>query len=196
MITEEYSLKQFNQFLPMIEKATWHYSRKYRLDRNELQGQGYLIFCEALERFDEKKASFSTYLFNELSRLNIYCKEEYRHKYKDIQRIKKEKQRGYGKNLFVNRMNMENIYCDYAIFNKVLGRLDYEISLSNDAKEIVTYILSRDWENVEINWKPRFSYIQKRYLEIGWTQNRVKKAWREIKEWWASGNKDQFCMEV
>jgi len=74
--------------------------------------------------------------------------------------------------------------------------MDYEISLSEDAKEIVEYILSREWEDVNINWKPRFSFIQKKYLNNGWTQNRIKIAWKEIREWWAGSNKDQFCMEA
>ena len=74
--------------------------------------------------------------------------------------------------------------------------MDYEISLSDDAKIIVEYILSREWEDVEINWKPRFSFIQKRYVSEGWTRNRIGKAWENIIQWWQSSNKDQFCLGV
>ena len=82
------------------------------------------------------------------------------------------------------------------MFDKVITKMDYEISLSQDAKEIVEYILSRDWEILDNNWKPRFSFIQKKYLSEGWTRNRIVRAWENIQKWWQSSNKDQFCLGV
>jgi hypothetical protein len=194
-MTKKYATKQFTQFLPMIEKACWHYYRKYHLDRADIESQAFLIFCNAIEKLDIKKASFSTYLFNELKRLDRYCKYEFQKENKDVIRIKKMHKNGYGKNVFVDRIEVPDIL-QYDIFDKVITKMDYEISLSNDAKEIVKYILSREWERIETNWKPSFSYIQKKYLENDWTKNRIVKAWQEIKEWWQGSNKDQFCMEV
>jgi hypothetical protein len=181
----------------MVEKAVWKYSKKYPLDYSEVQGQGYLIFCEALEKLDPQKASFSTYLYNELNRLDNYCRCEYRKNLKSVQRIKHSKQRGYGHNLFINRIYTdERMEYSYSIFSKVLNKLDYEISLSDDAKKIVQYIVSREWENVGVNWKPKLSHIQEKYQKEGWDISRIKKTWNEIREWWQSSNKDQFCMEV
>jgi hypothetical protein len=197
MTAKEYSTKQFNQFRPMVEKAVWKYSRKYHLDFAEIEGQGYLIFCEALEKLDPSKASFSTYLFNELERLEQYCKKEYRKNNKSVQRVKVSKIRGYGKNLYINRLYPDNstIY-NYSIFEKVLDKMDYEISLSDDAKDILQYILSREWEDVEKNWVPRLSYIKKVYMDKGWKNSRILRTWQEIKSWWQESNKDSFCMEV
>jgi hypothetical protein len=197
MITKEYFTKQFNQFCPMVEKAVWKYSRKYHLDYEEISGQGYLIFCEALEKLDPTKASFSTYLFNELERLEQYCKKEYRKTNKSVQRIKIAKKRGYGKNMYINRLYPDNstVY-NYSIFEKVLDKMDYEISLSDDAKDILQYILSREWEDVENNWVPRFSHIKKVYMDKGWKNSRILRTWQEIKEWWQESNKDSFCMEA
>lgn len=192
---KKYVTKQFKQFLPMIEKAVWHYSKKYHLEREDLEGQAFLIFCEAIKTFDKGKATFSTYLTNELQRLEGYSKKEFVKKYKDIIRIKKNNQRGYGKNISVNRIEVPEVF-HYDIFDKVITRMDYELSLSDDAKEIVTYILSRKWEVLDNNWKPRFSYIQKMYLKKGWTRNRINVAWENIKIWWQSSDKDQFCLEV
>jgi len=194
-MTKKYATKQFSQFLPMIEKATWHYSRKYHLDRADLEGQSFLIFCEALETWDKTISSFSTYLTNELQRLEHYCKKEYRNKYKDVLRVKECHKKGYGKNTYINRIDVPDIF-HYDIFDKVITKMDYEISLSEDAKTIVEYILSREWEDVNINWKPRFSFIQKKYVSEGWTRNRIVTAWGNIVEWWQSSNKDQFCLEV
>lgn len=195
-MTKKCVTKQFKQFLPMIEKAVWHYSKKYHLEREDLEGQAFLIFCEAIKTFDKEKAIFSTYLTNELQRLEVYSKKEFIKKYKDIIRIKKNNQRGYGKNIPVNRIEVPEVF-HYDTFDKVITRMDYEISLSQDAKEIVTYICSREWEtDLDKNWKPRFSYIQKLCLEKGWTRNRINFAWEQIKQWWAESNKDQFCLEV
>jgi hypothetical protein len=197
MITKEYSTKQFLQFRPMVEKAVWKYSKKYHLDYEEISGQGYLIFCEALEKLNPDKASFSTYLFNELNRLDNYCKNEYRKNKKSVQRIKHSHIRGYGHNIFINRLYVEEtIKYDYKVFEKVLNKIDYEISLSDDAKDILQYILSRGWEDVETNWIPRFSYIKKVYTNKGWAGNRIINSWKEIRSWWQESNKDQFCMEV
>ena len=191
-MTKKYATKQFNQFLPMIEKACWHYSKKYKIDHSEISGQGYLIFCEALKTFDKSKACFSTHLTNELERLDIYC-----HKQIGLCHIsnKGSYHKRY-KGILSNEEISKDINACYDMFDKVISRMDYEISLSQDAKEIVTYILSRDWEILDDNWKPRFSYIQKKYCKLGWTQNRIKMAWKEIREWWVSENKDQFCLEV
>ena len=197
MTTKEYSTKQFNQFRPMVEKAVWRYSKKYHLDYQEISGQGYLIFCEALEKLDPSKASFSTYLFNELERLDPYCKMEYRKSLKSVQRIKHSKVRGYGHNIYINRLYPDNstVY-NYSIFEKVLDKMDYEISLSDDAKDILRYILSREWEDVEKNWIPRLSYIKKIYMDKGWKNSRILKTWHEIRLWWLESNKDYFCMEA
>jgi hypothetical protein len=197
MITKEYSTKQFNQFRPMVEKAVWKYSKKYHLDFTDVEGQGYLIFCEALEKLDPSKASFSTYLFNELERLEQYCKKEYRKNNKSIQRIKVARKRGYGHNIYINRLYPDNstIY-NYSIFEKVLDKMDYEISLSDDAKDILQYILSREWEDVEKNWIPKLSYVKKVYMDKGWKNSRILRTWQEIREWWLESNKDSFCMEA
>jgi hypothetical protein len=187
----------FFNYKPMIEKSAWHYHRIYGLEFVDIQAQGYLIFCEALNKFDYDKASFSTYLFNELKRLNHYCREQYIRKYKSVQRIKHNHIRGYGHNIFINRLYVEEtIKYDYKVFEKVLNKIDYEISLSDDAKDILQYILSREWEDVETNWIPRFSYIKMVYATKGWAGNRIINSWNEIKLWWQNSNKDQFCMEV
>lgn len=197
MITKEYSTRQFNQFRPMVEKAAWEYSKKYHLDFSEIEGQGYLIFCEALEKLDPTKASFATYLYGELNRLDRYCKNEHRNNLKSVQRIKHPKVRGYGHNIYINRLYTDDatIY-DYSIFEKVLDKMDYEISLSGDAKDILQYILSREWEDVEKNWIPRFSHIKEIYGLRGWKNSRILRTWQEIKLWWQESNKDSFCMEA
>lgn len=195
---KKYATKQFKQFLPMIEKAVWHYSRKYHLERSDLEGQAFLIFCEALKTFDKEKASFSTYLTRTLNiKLSSYCITTNKRKY-NILRCKESNRRGYGKTNYIKLESTNDILecCSYDIFDKVITRMDYEMSLSNDAKEIVDFIVSRKWEIVDSNWKPRLSYIKRVFCNNGWTGKRVIKGYNEVREWWNSSNKDQFCMEV
>ena len=196
-MNKEYSLQQFNQFRPMIEKAVWIYSKKYKLDYDDVIGQGFLIFTKALKKFDPNRASFSSYLYHELRRLNDYCKNEYRFRYCEIIRRKDIGKRSYPKNIFIHRKEDDRKQIDnYDIFKRILNRLDYEKELSKDSQEILNYILSRDWENVEINWKPRLRYIMSLYKNKGWSKNRIDKCWNEIKEWWHSENKDQFTVTI
>ena len=192
-MNKEYSLQQFNQFRPMIEKAVWIYSKKYKLDYDDVIGQGYLIFCSALKKLDINKASFSTYLYHELRRLNTYCKKEHRISYCEIIRYKPANKVSYSKNIFITWNPNNNKEIDnYDIFKRILYRIDYERELSKDAQDILNHILSRDWENVNKGWKPSFRYILKLYKSKGWTKTRVDRSWNEIKEWWQSENKDQF----
>jgi len=182
----------------MVEKAVWKYSKKYHLDFAEIEGQGYLIFCEALEKFYPKLSCFSTYLTNTLNiKLNSYCIKTQKRNY-NILRCKEKARRGYGRTIYVKMENIDDVIArfDYNIFSKVLDKMDYEISLSDDAKDILQYILSREWEDVDVNWIPRLNHIKKVYVSKGWTGNRIVETWQEIKCWWLESNKDSFCIEV
>lgn len=47
------------------------------MDFKDVEAQGFLIYCMAIRNFQAKKASFSTYLFTNLSgRLLDYCKQK------------------------------------------------------------------------------------------------------------------------
>jgi len=189
----------FKQFYPMIQKVSWLYSKKYFLEKDDIQSEAYIIFCNALNNYDKKKATFSTYLYNELKRLDFYCKKNYKNNCPAIIRIKENHKSGYGKNIFINKIeNIDINYMDFNIFEKVIENLDYKYSLSNDSKIIINYILSKEWENIERKrkWVPRYSHILNKYKSIGWTNKRIKEAWEEIKEWWISSNHDYFCLEV
>ena len=107
-MTKKYATKQFNQFLPMIEKACWHYSKKYCIDHSEIEGQAYLIFCKALTTWDKSLSTFSTYLTGELKRLGYYCSKEiglchisnkgpYNKRYKNICKYNKASDRSHEK---------------------------------------------------------------------------------------------------
>jgi RNA polymerase sigma factor (sigma-70 family) len=68
--------KLFNQYENMIYKQSWHYANKFNLDYNDVQSEAFIIFCKAVESFDERQAQFSTYLYNKLKSLTQICMKE------------------------------------------------------------------------------------------------------------------------
>jgi hypothetical protein len=54
----------------------WYHSKKYNMEYDDLQSEGYVIFCEAMNRFNsELGTAFSTFLFHRLRTLNDYCRK-------------------------------------------------------------------------------------------------------------------------
>ena len=53
---------EFDKFVDLIRKRAWEYSKKWGIEYSEMESQGYLIYCECLEKFDSNKARFSTYV--------------------------------------------------------------------------------------------------------------------------------------
>lgn len=65
----------FQKYVNLIRKRAHGYSKKFGVDYYELESQGFLIFCECLEKYDvSKSASFCTYLYTQLNRLGDYVK--------------------------------------------------------------------------------------------------------------------------
>ena len=59
----------------MISKWAWHYSKLFRQDYKELEAQGYWIYCQCVKKHNPAKASFSTYLTNNLrGRIRDYAR--------------------------------------------------------------------------------------------------------------------------
>ena len=172
-VSEKSILEQyFNQYRKMVENAAWKASRIFRLDVEDLRAQSYLIFCEAIERYDPTKASFSTHLYNRLRTINDYC----------ICQIRRDRHPELpSESAIVWWDNFFN-------FEQAIERLESKSNLSKDAQEILTFILDREWEDVESKVKrvPRFSMVNQIYRNKNWPSSRTKKAWSEIKTWWVS----------
>jgi len=162
----------FNQYRSMIENAAWKASRIFRMDVEDLRAQAYLIFCEAIERYDPSKASFSTHLFNRLRTINDYC----------IIQLRRDKHPELPDGSAI-------IWWDnFFEFEQAIERLESKTDLSQDAQDILSFILDREWEDVEAQVKrvPRFSMVNQIYRNKNWSSSRTKKAWSEIKTWWVS----------
>lgn len=193
----------FNQYRKMIENAAWKASRIFRMDVEDLRAQAYLIFCEAIERYDPGKASFSTHLFNRLRTINDYCVMQkrrltdafYDNTNYHVSSTRTGSDYRYHLELANEKINRRQIAffddCidyNYQIFQEAVERLESKSDLSKDAQDILSFILGREWEDVESKVKrvPRFSMVSQIYRRKNWPISRTKKAWSEIKTWWVS----------
>lgn len=65
---------QFEQYVNLIRKSAHFYANKYRIDYEEVEAQGFLIYCQCLEDYKVEQSTFCTHLSWELKRLNDFCK--------------------------------------------------------------------------------------------------------------------------
>jgi len=66
---------KFDDYVKMIQSRAHYYSRCYRIAYEDVEAQGFLIYCISLQDYEKKKASFSTFLYRNLSgRLRDYCR--------------------------------------------------------------------------------------------------------------------------
>lgn len=200
------AIELFNQFRPMVEGFVWKAYKHHRfLEKEELQSEAYLIFCETVKTYDPQKASFSTYLYRGLKdRLGNYCRIQYKrqHILIDTGWESDGKINNNGKSCsMAMRVYDKDCYCYnkrpvlYGIdwpeksFNKFIETMeviDSKTVLSNDAKTILDYIISRKWEIPGVyTKKPSYHSILNWYHYMyKWPKSRVENAWNELGTWW------------
>ncbi len=184
----------------MIRGAAWDAAKRWGLDVDDIISQGYLVFMDAIERFDSGRASFSTFLYSRLRTLNDYCEREVRLKGKSLPMLddycetpsvgrkvtKHLHGDGLGDVFEEIGMTQSNRLYD-TNFEKFVGSLDYLESishLSHDAVEILRFIFLGDWGKPGSDIKPSLYSVQKTYREHGWSLSRTAIAWEELKDWW------------
>lgn len=67
---------QFDDYVNMVRSRAHYYARCYHMEYADVEEQGFLIYCISVRDYKKNKASFSTFLYRNLSgRLNDYCKQ-------------------------------------------------------------------------------------------------------------------------
>lgn len=162
--------KMFEDYKGMIYKQAWKIARKYDfwnrdLSFEELCSDGFLIFLQALDRYDESKGSFSTFLSNNLRGIvDIHFREN-----KDIMRV-----------YYDDALLMDKSTPSFDSFQRVLELYDSaSTELSKEAKMVFDYIISnpekRHTENsIRVYFRSQYS----------WTVKQAELAFRELKKWW------------
>jgi RNA polymerase sigma factor (sigma-70 family) len=162
--------KLFKQYRNMINKAAWYFTRKIKKcnDRDtfeDLQAEGFLIFCKAVDSFNPEKASFSTFLYTCLKNgLNSYVKTNY---------------------LKPDCVQFDDIF-DYVVKNYDQAELFFNEALneiSDSSKEMLIFILSMDEKATRTLLQQYFvSTATFRKIQFDVVFEGLKKWWKENKE--------------
>lgn len=154
----------------LIHSRSWHYAKSYGMDFDDIRGQAYLVFCEALQRFDGR-SSFTTFLWHRLRTLGDFCKRE-----------KSQTRSGDISRADIPYIdNTEERLAFYQALNH----------LSNDGKTVVEGIVQGEFERpgyVGIGAQGEYRVKSKLAKDWGWDHFRVDGVWDEIRHWYKSIN--------
>lgn len=156
-------MTHFEKYVNCIRKYANYYSSHYNIEYDEVEAQGYLIYCECLESYDVTKgAKFITHLTIELKRLKDYCESLNKHgKYSSMSIDDEDSYDG-----FVSR----EFYTMYDILEASDG------VISSVAQDVLKWILERSWEK-KGRAKPTISNA----CEIfHMSPSKMKRIWNEI----------------
>lgn len=159
-------MTNFEKYQKLIQKRAWQYYRSYKgeIDFEEIEAQGYLIYCEALKNYDITKSNFSTHLWWELGNLDSWCRTLVRRKQKNT--------------------NIEEIKEVGCCENNVLSIEELTGYLSEKAIKVVKWILSREWEDFH-KTKPTIKMACEKFK---CSYPTMKKTWDEIENIWKKIN--------
>ena len=168
---------QFEKYVDLIRKRAHEYSEKYNIDYSEMESQGFLIYCNCLEKYDPEKAKFTTYLYIQLNRLNDFARTYNRQRGDLIQ--------DYYKNQIQDQEESSNIEEEIVSKNynlpKVLDFLkEAKQELSEDAFKLIVWIIKREWE--EKNRRiPTISMATKHFNR---SRQKIEEIWEECRNFW------------
>lgn len=165
----------------LIFLKAWEYSKKYKVEFEELRDQGNLIYVEALRTHQAEKAAFITHLYSRLRTLGDHAKTLYRQGGRAGATERVYETIGHG---------TLGIFCPEAEDSKHHEErleLDYGVTqfLSEEAKTALDWLLSQEWQIPGNSRKPtRNSFIAKMRALYSWSHSQAFKVWNELKEVW------------
>lgn len=178
---------KFTDYQKMIQKVAHVMSERYNVEYEDMEAQGYLIYCECVQRFDLTKSSFSTYLYINLSgRLSDYG-------------VTNTRQRGINLYDMINYEYSEEEDVDecncllLAMDDNDILRLDLmesaKHSLSTDGFTVFKWILGRTWEKRG----RRIPTITNAVEALGWTREHMRDCWNECRSFWLNEGAAYCC---
>lgn len=129
---------QFEQYVNLIRKSAHFYANKWNIDYEEVEAQGFLIYCQCLENYDVEQSKFSTHLSWELKRLNDFCKTYLRQQGNLIEDYFKVDEPD------VSPIDIIPARNEYATLSELL-KIGFKY-LSSEAYKMFEWILCRTWE--------------------------------------------------
>jgi len=152
----------YNKYKKMIKMFVFKTYLKSGIDYDELDAQANLLFCEALNDYDQKKSKFSTYLYIYLQNgLKNYVYNE-----------KKQKK------IFNSLSNLSDLYYIYNHKEKK--------TISKETTFIINMLID-DYEKVRSFTKNKYggkiskNCLLKYLLDLGWKRQKINQTFCEIK---------------
>ena len=163
----------FEKYADLIRKRAHEYSEKYSVDYSELESQGFLIYCECLQKYDVTKSKFCTYLYIQLNRLGDFAKTYRRQKGVLIQDYYSENntdERDYEQELTARESSPQ--------LSELLKEAEQE--LSKNAFDVLVWIVKREWERKQ----KRTPTILMAVKHFNCAKDIIEQAWKEIGVFW------------
>lgn len=163
---------QFEKYQRMIQKVAHNIGIRYSVDFDEMEAQGYLIYCECVQKFDITKASFSTYLYINLTgRLKDFAESYTRNPCVSLDAIAADLDTSVDSNpcLATEDGITQDMILDTA--------RDF---LSEDGYSIFQWILGRSWERKG----RRTPSVEAAMKAFGWTRRHTQSCWDECRDFW------------
>lgn len=183
---------QFEKYVDMIRSKAWHYAKVSGVEYEEVEAQGFLIYCECLEKYDVTKSNFSTYLYIQLNRLGDFVKTYNRQKGILLEDMNKSdypvfrKSRCYLSQTITNdnsdnvrRVRNELVSVEDSVSQNDLLEFSKEY-LSCNAYKLLAWIVGREWEK-KGKRTPTVSMAMKQFKE---TKENVSLWWQECSNFW------------
>lgn len=153
----------FEDYVKLIRKRAGYYSKVHGVEYSDVESEGFLIYCKALESYDPSKGLFSTHLYYELNRLGEYC-------------LKVKKHSG-----FEMSEEQEAILETSPITATLNDLMDLAKDFLNaDAYEVFSWIVNRKWECKG----RRIPTLATATSHFGWKGKRMRTAWNDCKSFW------------
>ena len=164
-------MTKFEKYVNIVRKSAHFYSKKWGIEYDEMEAQGFLIYCECIDSFDFSKGNFSTYLTWQLMRLNDYCRSYMRQKGILIEDEFKSDDEDFA---------CERIpsYTDNISLSEILS--EGFAHLSKEAYEILEWILTRKWEKngeQKGRLKPSINLVCKNFH---YSRSQAERIWDEV----------------
>lgn len=166
----------FEKYVNLVRSRAHEYAKSSGIDYDELESQGFLIYCECLEKYDISKSSFCTYLYIQLNRLGDFVKTYKRQKGFLIQDYYKNEA-----DYDINNNYEEQIRsCNYILLGRNQILREAKKVLSKDAFKVICWILGRSWE-MKNRRKPTITMAMKHF---NISKQAIEPLWEECKNFW------------
>jgi hypothetical protein len=164
-MTKEEKEKYFKKQLPQIRGFAARFSKKYKMEYDEVESMVFERFCRVIDRYEKDNSSIYTFLYHQLRVVG-----------NELLQIRKEKSR---------EMQLEELEFCLSTKSKFVKVIEfyslYKEELSNRARNVIEYILD-DSVNEK---KYSYNYICNYFCDkLKWDKGVFSKVWEEIKVWW------------